>query len=322
MNTVAPAEQQQLQVADGDQWRTIAKYDLGDAAIAEMSAQYMPLTIKGPEDTEGFDTVRDARLDCKKKRCAVEASRKQFNKEPQDCINATNKEAKRLIGKLMPIEDHLAKMEKAVTAEREKLAREAEEAARLKLQGRLDDLKAVCCVKYQAELVKVWDDEEFAAKLAEEATAYTEAIERERIAKEEQAAAAEQLRKDREALEEKQKQVEAEEKRLAIRRSLFEAEQAPELPTTAPPANTGTPIAAPPSVAPVDPPEPITPPQGDLAADYAKLMLVADAVEAIDVPQVGKDATQLRTKIMIGLSVLSHGIRRQVRDAAEQTTED
>jgi hypothetical protein len=207
-------------------------YDLTAAKIAEMAALYMPLTIAGLDDKEGFQTVRSARLVVKGKRVAVEKRRQELKADALSFGRKVDARAKELTELLLPIEGHLEAEEGRITAERERLKREAEEAAAAKLQARVDALTAVQGSLPVAAIAAL-SESEWTVYLDGATKAFREA--QERAAEQERINAqvaeaqriAEELRKEREAearaAEEKRlTEVRAEQERVATE----QAEQA------------------------------------------------------------------------------------------------
>mgnify|MGYP001609035483 CR=1 FL=1 len=56
----------------------LQKFNVADAVIAKMSAEYLPLKVKGLDDKEGLKKVHDARMVIKGKRIEVEKKRKEL----------------------------------------------------------------------------------------------------------------------------------------------------------------------------------------------------------------------------------------------------
>jgi hypothetical protein len=112
----------------------LQKYNITDEAIANMSAQFMPLVVAGIEDRVGLATVHAARMTVKNKRIEVEKTRKSLKEDSLAFGRLVDGEAKRITALLAPIEAHLDEEEGKI--ERIKAAIEAEknaaEAARLK----------------------------------------------------------------------------------------------------------------------------------------------------------------------------------------------
>lgn len=170
----------------------LARFSLADAAIAEMQQQFMPLSINGIEDAEGYKRVHAARMTVKGHRVEVEKLRKELKADALEYGRKVDGEAKRITALLAPIESHLEAEEKAIDDAKEAIRN----AARLKAEA-----------------------EERARREAEEA---------ERKAKQEAEAAA--LREEREKLEAERRVMEAERRKIeeaaAIERQRIAAEQA------------------------------------------------------------------------------------------------
>jgi len=183
----------------------LTKFNVADAAIATMAAQYLPLTIADVNDTQGADTVHKARMVVKSHRVDVEKTRKALKADALEYGRAVDAEAKRITGLLEPIEDHLSKQEAAYEAAKE----EIRNAARLKAEA-----------------------EERAKREAEEARLKAERDAEEARLKAERDAEAERLRIEREKLDADRKAMEAERAALAAQqaaeRAKIEAEQAAE----------------------------------------------------------------------------------------------
>ena len=209
----------------------IVKFHVQDAAIAEMSADYMPLTINGLDDTEGFKAVHAARMVVRTTRVDVEKKRKELKADALKFGRTVDSEAKRITALLAPIEEHLQSEEDRFLKEKERIKTEA---ARIE-QDRLDAIKAEEEARLQAER-----DAE-AAKIKAEQDAENERlrVEREKLEAERLAMdaarkeMAEKARIAEEKLDAERQAYEAEQKRLAdieqqkldTQRKAMEAEQ-------------------------------------------------------------------------------------------------
>ena len=223
--------------------KALATYSPSDAAIAELRANYMPLTVKDESDKEGYALVRAARLDIKEKRVVIEKCRVGLKEGALRYGQAVDAEARRLTNLLTPIEAHLKQQEDivALAVERRKAA---EEAARLaRLRDRMTTLRDAGS-PLLAEDVNVMTDEAFNAALADAERAKATRIEAERVAAEQrraesdrlaaeraeieqQRAGQERVQREREAAAEVVRQQQAAEaKRLADERAAIEAERA------------------------------------------------------------------------------------------------
>ena len=118
----------------------VVKYDVTDAAIAKMESQYMGLTILDIEDKEQFDAVHAGRMVIKNHRVAVEKKRKGLKADALEWGRKVDSEAKRIFGKLEPIEDHLMAEENKVLEAEKRRKEESDRIERKLIQGRVDSL--------------------------------------------------------------------------------------------------------------------------------------------------------------------------------------
>jgi len=105
----------------------VVRYDVTDAAIAQMESIYMSLSITDLEDKEQFNSVHSARMVVKNHRVEVEKKRKELKASALEYGRKVDAEAKRITAKLEPIENHLTTEEKKVTDEQERRKREEAE---------------------------------------------------------------------------------------------------------------------------------------------------------------------------------------------------
>jgi DNA repair exonuclease SbcCD ATPase subunit len=273
--------------------------------IDEMRESFMPLVIRGIDDTVGFKAVHAARMTVKNHRVAVEKRRKELKEDALRYGQAVDAAAKNITALLSPIEDHLASEEKTVNEEKERIKnaerlrieaeekakREAEEA-RLKAerdaeiermriereklaeqQRVLDEEKRKIeaerkrIVEHQAEQQRAIDAEK--RRLADIESARLRAIENERIRTEaaEKARLETEQRIAREAAEAKAKR---------------EAEEAAKLRIE------------------------------QLRPDRDKLLVVADSVAAIDIPAVSMQAAKCAERIKLFIHDAAATVRRIV----------
>lgn len=116
----------------------IVEYNITDAAIAELSNQYMTMKVNSATDDVGYKMVHYARMVVKGKRVEVEKKRKELKEDALRYGKAVDTEAKRITALLEPIEDHLAAQEKIVDDEKARLKSEAEAKEAARLQARID----------------------------------------------------------------------------------------------------------------------------------------------------------------------------------------
>ncbi len=113
----------------------IAKFNLADAAIAELSSRYMGLRI-----SDGYEVVHKAKMEVKSRRIDVEKKRKELKEDALRYGQAIDAEAKRLTALLSPIEDHLETEEKVYLDQKAAEKAEKERIAAEKYQARIDRL--------------------------------------------------------------------------------------------------------------------------------------------------------------------------------------
>ena len=121
----------------------LQKYNVTDAAIAKLNADYMALAVKGVDDKAGYEVVKTARIDIKKRRVEVEKTRVQLKAESLEYGRRVDGEAKRITALLEPIETHLIGQEKIVEDEKERLKAEVEAKETARIQARIDRLESM-----------------------------------------------------------------------------------------------------------------------------------------------------------------------------------
>ena len=121
----------------------LAEYRITDTAIAKIKTDYMGLTVKNPQDVEGYEQVHQARMDVKNRRVEVEKTRKKLKQDALDYGRAVDAEAKRITGLLEPVENYLQEQEDIVAKEKERIKKEEEEKEKQRIQQRIDRLFAL-----------------------------------------------------------------------------------------------------------------------------------------------------------------------------------
>lgn len=191
----------------------VIKYPIAEAAISKMADEFMPLTIDGIEDKDGFKAVHDARMIVKNHRVAVEKTRKELKADALAYGRSVDSEAKRLTEMLTPIEEHLTAEETAINDAKELLRQQAAAAARQQLEDRLAKLNAVNAVVSVSKLEEMSEDD--FAMLLETAT----------IRFNEQQAAEAKIAEEKRIAEEQEKaERAAEAQRLAEEKARLDAE--------------------------------------------------------------------------------------------------
>jgi hypothetical protein len=151
----------------------LQKYNVTDAAIAELKTDYMARTVKDANDLKGYELCKEARIDIKKRRVSVEKTRVQLKAESLEYGRRVDGEAKRITALLEPIETHLIEQEKIVDDEKARIKAEAEEKEAVRFTERTDKLVqgfsatwngqnyTAYGLQIPAALVKVCTDEQF-----------------------------------------------------------------------------------------------------------------------------------------------------------------
>lgn len=190
-----------------------AHFKVADAQIAILDQEYRALTCAA-NDKAAFEVVHTARMNVKDLRVQVDKTRKNLVSDAVEWQRTVNAEAKRITGKLEPIEDHLEKQEAIYTAEQDRIKAERQKEAQARVQVRIDALAAVGVTANLAEIA-LMPDEAFQRYLALETDSFAR-VQAEKAENEAKAAAAEAERVAR---------MKAEEARLeAIRKEQAEAQ--------------------------------------------------------------------------------------------------
>lgn len=213
----------------------LREFNLADAAIAELSAKYMPLAVSGLEDKVGLVAVHAARMHVRELRVGVEKKRKELKAQALRFGEAVDGEAKRITALLAPVEEHLVEEESRVEAERERRKRDAEALRRQLLAARMRSLADVGRTDISPLDVDPLNHAEWTALLASCTADHEAKLAREReerSAREAEDAARraedERLAIERRALQEEQAQVQAERARLDAERAEVERSKAAE----------------------------------------------------------------------------------------------
>lgn len=307
----------------------VIKYPIAEAVIAELAEEFLPLSVDGVDDKEGFDKVHDARMIVKGHRVDVEKTRKALKADALAWGKAVDGEAKRLTALLAPIEEHLTNQENIVLAEKERIRKEKAEAARRLLDERLAKLRAVDATVSVLKLESMTDEDfddllsgatsEFEAKKAEAAKlAEAQRIEEERKQKElaaqqaEMAAKQAEIDAERERLAAVQREQAAAQKKIDEEHARIAAEdlrkrQAAEA-VTAPPAE---PQSNPFQVTNADFARPASVQSRAVQDQYQMLLSIAVLIENLVVPEVDPELADAQRAVKVILT----GAAKQIRDA-------
>ena len=149
----------------------LARYGLADSVIAEMRTKYMPLKVKGLSDKHGLEVVHDARMTVARTRIAVEKKRVELKSDALEFGRRVDGEAQRLTALMQPIEDHLAKEESIVNAEKARIKAEAEAKRKASLDARMAKANALGAALPVSAVASMSDDD-FDAAMAEAEVAH------------------------------------------------------------------------------------------------------------------------------------------------------
>jgi len=186
--------------------KELQRFNITDAAIAKLNADYMALTVQDASDDNGYKVIKTARMDIVHLRGKVEKTRVALKAESLEYGRRIDGEAKRIMALLEPIETYLTGQERIVDDEKARIKAEAEAKEAERIQVRIDTICAFGAsfngqmyvaygVQIPSALVKACTDEEFArfvgqvqaAKDAEDARIKAEEtarmVESERLAK-------------------------------------------------------------------------------------------------------------------------------------------
>ncbi|MCE5333750.1 MAG: hypothetical protein LLG06_04090 [Desulfobacteraceae bacterium] len=244
-----------------------------EAAVAELGKKYLALKVDGLNDKEGLEAVHKARMDMVRRRTAIAKAGKAGREEATRFSKKVKALEDKIIGWMAPIEQHLVDQEQFVENERRRIAEEAANKERMRIQARRDKLFGygatfngcnylVAGISVPESFVPEMSDEQFdkicgdieiaveAERLRKEEEARLAAIEQERLDRERGELQAEKDRLEAIAREQEEtrRKLDAENKRL-------EAEKASlQTPESAPPAEA-KPEPQTSSFAPPPPPE-------------------------------------------------------------------
>ena len=152
--------------------KELKKFNVTDAAIAKMDADYMALTVRDATDDNGYKAVKSARMEVVRLRGKVEKTRVILKADSLEYGRRIDREAKRITALLAPIEAHLIGQEKIIDDEKARIKAETEAKEAALLQIRINTLCAfgamfngqmytVFGLQLPAALVKVCTDEQF-----------------------------------------------------------------------------------------------------------------------------------------------------------------
>lgn len=289
----------------------LISFPVADVAIAELSAKYMPLKVTGLNDLAGLAAVHDARMIVKGLRVDVEKKRKELKADSLAWGKKVDGEAARITALLEPIETHLEAEESIVVKEKERKAAEEAAAKKAILDKRLAALTAVRKLANPLEVEKMTAGQ-FEDFLAEATAANAKRLADEAAAEAARKAESDRLAAERAELDRQKAEQAAAQKLLDDERRKLELERAKA--EWAEKAKQEAEARHAKQIADAE--------AARMAADAAslraealrpdkeKLLAVADAVQAIVVPEVGE-----------AMQVAARSIRKQLDDWAARCRE-
>lgn len=138
VETETPAPGYSIPAIEQEKAQQLQKFNIADAAIAQMKQKFSGLKINGPEDRDGFKSVKSAWQIVRNNRLAIEKKHKEIKADYLEISRAIDGEKNRLLDLICPLEDELKTELDRIENEKKALeeAREREEQQRL--QGRVN----------------------------------------------------------------------------------------------------------------------------------------------------------------------------------------
>jgi hypothetical protein len=196
--------------------KELVKYSVTDEAIEQYREEFLPLTISGLDDHEGYEKVKNARLFIKGERVNVKKKRVELKASALEYGRAVDAEAKRITTAIEEVEDHLMAEQKKIDDENARIKFEKQQREKLPDRiAKLVEIGVMQDVISADELVKL-DDVAF-ADLLNRLTA--EKLEKQRISQEEterkQREEQERIEAEKKSIEDKKLEAEREERHKA-----------------------------------------------------------------------------------------------------------
>ena len=136
----------------------LATFSPINSEIATLAAEYMPLTIAGVNDKEGYALVHRARMIVKGHRVNIDKHRKQLNADALAWQRKVNDWAKEKTALLEPIENHLTAEEDRIDKEKEAIKNAARIKAEAEEKARREAEEARLAAEREAEAAKLREE--------------------------------------------------------------------------------------------------------------------------------------------------------------------
>jgi hypothetical protein len=121
--TIVPQEEQSVETKIE---YALSKANITDKVIAGLKENYLPLTINGQEDKEGFKKVVEARKDCKGWRVLAKRICKEGREEAVKIQKSWLAKESEVVSEIESVETYLEKLETEYEEERDRLKAEAD----------------------------------------------------------------------------------------------------------------------------------------------------------------------------------------------------
>lgn len=133
--------------------KELVKYNPTDEVLEGYRKEFLPLTIEGLDDHEGYEKVKEARLFIKGERVNVEKKRVELKAESLEYGRLVDAEAKRITAAILEVENHLIAEQKKIDDEVARIKFEKEQRALL--PERLAKLAELDAVMSEEELLQL-----------------------------------------------------------------------------------------------------------------------------------------------------------------------
>lgn len=202
----------------------LAKENVTALVISELKEKYLPLTIQGIDDKEGYRKVKEARIECKNLRILAEKITKKGREKAIAEQKAWIAKEKEVVNEISSVEDYLQSQQDAIDNELERLKEEERAKENAWIQERIDKL-AQYNVVIDLFTVKTMPDDMFEQKLEEGRIAHEAEIERVKKEEEEKKQEEERVLRMKEEAEKKEAELREIERKQNEEREKLEAER-------------------------------------------------------------------------------------------------
>jgi len=325
------------------------RLEFEESMIAELSKNYMAIVVKDVNDKTGFDEAHAARMKVKEFRVKLTKSAKAFRDKANKFSKLVIKVENHIVDMLSPIEDHLQTQEDIINNEKARIKAEEDAKEATRIQARIDSLFSFGCsfngmnyvlpfapsgYSVPSAIVKTCTDEQFETICAEfkklvdaenariEKEKADKRIEEERLAKVKEEQEAEAARLNAIAEEQRQKEAKIKEEQDKIDKEKLKIEHEKEIEKAKKEAAEKAVKDAEEKRIKEEKEKAEKAEQERIAAekkaakapDKAKILLIADTLDAIMTPDVKTDdGKAVALSIMMSIQKLI----KEIKDKAE-----